>query len=37
MYALRIGHYEEYKIAENIKKRIYSRLGIGNLSIVKVD
>ena len=36
MYALRIGSYEERKTAENIKKRIRSRLGLSNLVVIEI-
>jgi len=36
MYALRIGHYKDRKTAENIKKRIRSRLGLSNLIVIEI-
>ena len=37
IYSVRVGYYKEYQKADNIKKRIYSRLGITNLSVIKVE
>ena len=36
MYALRVGHYKDRQSAENIKKRIRSRLGLSNLIIIEI-
>ena len=36
MYALRVGYYKDRQSAENIKKRIRSRLGLSNLIIVEI-
>ena len=35
LYALRVGYYKDFSKVENLKKRIYSRLGLPNLSIVQ--
>ena len=35
MYFVRVGLYNNKKNAENIKKRIKSRLGISNLVVVE--
>ena len=34
LYALRVGYYSDIQKAENIKRRIRSRLGLTNLEIV---
>jgi len=36
MYALRVGSYKNKKSAENIKKRIKSRLGLSNLIVIEI-
>jgi hypothetical protein len=36
MYALRVGSYKNKKAAENIKKRIRSRLGLSNLIVIEI-
>ena len=36
MYALRVGSYKNKKAAENIKKRIKSRLGLSNLIVIEI-
>ena len=35
MFSLRVGYFTTYEKAEMHKKRIYSRLGLSNLSIIK--
>ena len=35
LYALRVGYYKEFSKANNIKKRIFSRLGLPNLSVME--
>ena len=35
LYALRVGYYKDFSKANNIKKRIYSRLGLADLSIIE--
>ncbi len=37
LYALRVGFYKDFSKAENIKKRIYSRLGLTKLTIIQSD
>ena len=34
LYALRVGYYSDIQKAENIKRRIRSRLGLTNLEII---
>ena len=36
MYALRVGSYKDRQAAENIKKRIRSRLGLSNLIVIEI-
>ena len=37
MFSLRVGYFTTYEKAEMHKKRIYSRLGLSNLSIIKLE
>ena len=37
MFTLRVGYFTTYEKAEMHKKRIYSRLGLSNLSIIKLE
>ena len=36
VYALRVGYYSDNQKAENIKRRIRSRLGLTNLEIIEL-
>ena len=36
LYALRVGYYSDIQKAENIKRRIRSRLGLTNLEIIEL-
>ena len=36
MYVLRVGYYKDRQTAENIKKRIRSRLGLSNLIVIEI-
>ena len=36
MYALRVGSYKDRQTAENIKRRIRSRLGLSNLIVIEI-
>lgn len=37
LYTLRVGFYKDFSKADNIKKRIYSRLGLPNLSVIEIN
>jgi len=37
MFSLRVGYYKNYEKAEMQKKRIFSRIGLNNLTIIQLD
>ena len=37
LFSLRVGYYKNYEKAEMQKKRIYARIGLNNLTIIKLD
>ena len=37
IFSLRVGYYKNYEKAEMQKKRIYSRIGLNNLTIIQLD